>query len=97
MESTLNIIIELIMCHLIGDYVLQSEFLATTKGENWYHMFIHCALYTLPFIVCFGIDLRALAIFVIHFIVDTAKARYHKIGYLADQYFHYWLLTIYLI
>lgn len=46
----------IIMCHLIGDYVLQSDFIAKTKGENWYHLFVHCALYVLPFYLCFGFD-----------------------------------------
>lgn len=28
-------VFRLVMCHLAGDYVLQSDFLAKTKGENW--------------------------------------------------------------
>lgn len=28
----------IVACHLMGDYFLQSNFLATTKGENWYHL-----------------------------------------------------------
>ena len=36
--------IQLIMCHLIGDYVLQIDFIAKSKGDNWYHLFVHCAL-----------------------------------------------------
>lgn len=31
----------LIMCHLIGDYVLQIGFIAHTKGDNAYNMFVH--------------------------------------------------------
>ena len=27
-------LIELVFCHLIGDYVLQCDFIAKTKGEN---------------------------------------------------------------
>lgn len=41
-------IVILIMCHLIGDYVLQIDFIAKTKGQNLYHLFVHCALYCLP-------------------------------------------------
>ena len=40
----LHTLLILIFCHLVGDYVLQSNFLATTKGENWYHLFVHCSL-----------------------------------------------------
>ena len=41
--------------HLIGDYVLQSDFIARTKGSNWYHLLVHCILYISPFVLCFGI------------------------------------------
>ena len=29
-------ILILVACHLIGDYVLQSNYLAMNKGKNWY-------------------------------------------------------------
>ena len=44
----------IVICHLIGDYVLQSDFIATTKGSNWYHLFVHCALYVVPFYAIIG-------------------------------------------
>lgn len=78
-----------IFCHLVGDYVLQIDFIAKTKGENWYHMFVHCALYCLPFYIVYGMDWRLLMLFVSHVIVDTAKAKYHRISYAADQVLHY--------
>lgn len=45
----IEIIYKLIICHLIGDYVLQNDFIAKTKGENWYHLLVHCLLYSVPF------------------------------------------------
>lgn len=41
-------IVLIVLCHLIGDYVLQCDFIAQTKGKNWYHLFVHCALYCIP-------------------------------------------------
>lgn len=35
-------IVLIILCHLMGDYVLQCDFIAQTKGKNWYHLFVHC-------------------------------------------------------
>ena len=35
----------IILCHAIGDYLFQPDFLAQTKGNNWYHLFLHCVLY----------------------------------------------------
>ena len=89
-------LIILIMCHLVGDYVLQSDFIAKTKGENWYHLFVHCALYILPFYILFGLTWQLVATFIIHVIVDSLKARYKVINYAIDQVLHYLTLLIYL-
>lgn len=93
----LNTLIMLIFCHLIGDYVLQSDFLAKTKGENWYHLFVHCTLYCVPFYILFGLCWQLAFIFVVHLIVDPLKARYNKINYVQDQVAHYIAMLVYLI
>lgn len=92
----LHTLLILVFCHLVGDYVLQSNFLATTKGENWYHMFVHCALYCLPFFVVFGLTWQLAFIFMMHLAVDPLKARYNVTGYASDQVFHYLAMVFYL-
>lgn len=87
----------LVMCHCIGDYVLQSDFLAKTKGTNLYHLFVHCVLYLVPFSIVFGVDWKLGILFVSHFIIDILKAKYQKIIYVTDQILHYLILTIYLM
>ena len=84
-----KIIMNVIFCHLVGDYVLQIDFIAKTKGENLYHMFVHCALYCLPFYIVFGYDWRLIPLFITHVIVDLQKAKYKRITYTADQIAHY--------
>lgn len=79
----------IVICHLIGDYVLQSNFIATTKGSNWYHLFVHCALYVVPFYIFFGFDWRIGILFVVHIVVDPLKARWNKTTYFQDQVIHY--------
>ena len=79
----------IVICHLIGDYVLQSDFIATTKGSNWYHLFVHCALYVVPFYIFFGFDCRIGLLFCLHMIVDPLKARWNKTTYFQDQVIHY--------
>jgi hypothetical protein len=93
----LETIIVLALCHLIGDYFLQSNFIATTKGQNWYHLFVHCALYCMPFLIVFGFTWQLAVIFVSHIIIDPLKVRYKKISYRQDQIMHYLLLMLYLI
>lgn len=87
----------IIFCHLVGDYVLQIDFIAKTKGTNWYHLFVHCALYILPFYVVFGLTWQLGLIFVAHMIIDTLKVRYNKINYVTDQVLHYIVALVYLI
>ena len=89
-------IIQLLFCHLVGDYVLQSPYLAETKGKDWYHLFVHCSLYCLPFYICFGLEQRIMLLFLSHFGIDSLKARYNRIGFAIDQILHYAVLSIYL-
>lgn len=84
------------MCHLVGDYVLQNDFIARTKGENAYHMFIHCMLYCLPF-VFFVPMWQVIIIYVAHVFTDSAKATFNILSYDKDQMIHYLVLFIILI
>lgn len=92
-----ELIYKLIFCHLIGDYVLQIDFIAKTKGENMYHLLVHCFLYAVPFYVAFGYDVRIPIIVTTHIIIDMLKARYKAINYVTDQILHYIVMLIYLI
>jgi hypothetical protein len=82
---------------MIGDYVLQADFIAQTKGKNWYHLFVHCALYCVPFAIVFGFTWQLGLIFLTHIIIDPLKARYNKITYIQDQILHYVVVLLYLI
>ena len=92
----MNKVIYLILCHLVGDYVLQCDFIAKTKGSNLYHLFVHCALYCLPFVLLYGIDWKIGVLFASHIIIDVLKARFNKISYIIDQILHYIVLFIFL-
>lgn len=78
-----------IFCHLIGDYVLQSDFIAKTKGENLYHLYVHCLLYTMPFYILYGLDWRIGFLFGSHVLIDSLKAKWGIISYTQDQILHY--------
>lgn len=72
----MNIIIvicKMLACHFIGDYILQTDFIAKTKGENWYHMFIHCFLYCVPFAIVYGFNRYIFLLFALHYIIDRLK------------------------
>lgn len=87
----------LVFCHMIGDYVLQSDYIARTKGENWYHMIVHCILYIVPFCIQFGFAWQLPTLLVTHIVIDSLKARYRKISYVGDQFLHYLVCLLYLV
>lgn len=88
-KTMIELFIKIILCHLVGDYVLQCDFIAQTKGKNWYHLFVHCALYILPFYLYFGVNWQLAVLFATHIIIDPLKARWNKITYTQDQVLHY--------
>ncbi len=81
-------IVTIVMCHAVGDYVLQNDFLANTKGDNFYHLLMHCILYCIPFAVVYGIDYKIAILFVMHVLTDWEKCN-KVIGYAEDQILHY--------
>lgn len=87
----------LLASHFMGDQVLQTDFLAKTKGNNVWHLFTHSVLYSLPFMIAFGFDWKVPFIIGTHIVIDTLKARYKVINYVTDQVLHLMVLVIYVI
>lgn len=82
-------IAKILMAHMAGDYLFQSDYLAQNKGKDWYILFVHCVLYCIPFAFCFGINWKLAVLFGTHFVIDAGKARYNKFGLAVDQTLHY--------
>ena len=82
-------IFKLVICHIVGDYFLQTDYMATNKNKDWYLLFVHCVCYCVPFLVLYGFVWQIALIFIVHIIVDNLKARYKRINLLADQMIHY--------
>ena len=95
--ASVELIFKLIICHLFGDYPLQIDYIAQTKGKNWYHLIVHCILYCVPFYYFFGLNSQLILIFISHIIIDALKARYNVISYRFDQILHYAVLSVYFV
>jgi len=87
-------IIKIIMCHFVGDYFMQTEYMAREKGKDWYVLFAHCVCYCVPFAIVYGCDINILLLLIFHFVADAAKARYHMMSILEDQLFHLWVVFL---
>ena len=66
-----------LICHLWGDYILQSSWMALNKSKRWWPCLIHCFTYTLPFLVMTRSWKALLVIGVTHLLIDRfGLARY---------------------
>ena len=62
-----------LLCHAIGDYVIQSHWMATEKTKRWSVALIHAASYALPFLLLRP-SLAALAVMVFtHALIDRYR------------------------
>lgn len=99
----LEVLFKLVLCHLLGDYVLQIDYIAKSKGSNVYHLIVHCLLYSLPFYIAFGFVWQLIPLLALHIVIDLLKARKitfkNKIvmPYWLDQVLHYATCLFYLI
>ena len=41
-----------IYAHLIGDYLLQTDWMAMNKKRHWLHCSVHVLTYLIPFLLC---------------------------------------------
>lgn len=68
---------ELLICHLIGDYILQNTWMSTNKTKNsilgYFSCFVHAMLYILPFIFITKNIISLLIICLSHFIIDKYR------------------------
>lgn len=66
-----------LVAHAVGDYLLQSEWMATEKLKRSSAAFIHCAFYVLPFLFITQNPYTLAVIFGTHFVID----RWHLARY----------------
>lgn len=99
-----------IMAHMTGDYLFQSDYLAMNKGKDNYILLAHSILYSVGVMMVariIGIDLNALELLIIsvvHFPIDYIKAKGitpnyigNKKALILDQLIHYLTLIFVLI
>lgn len=64
-----------IVGHLVGDYLLQNDWMALNKKKSSFHCFVHCVLWTLS-VMAFSsvLDIRvATILFATHFVQDRTE------------------------
>ena len=95
--SIFELLFKLVLSHFIGDYFLQTDYLAKNKGTDKYILLAHCILYILPFYLFFGFTWHLMPLFVLHIFFDWLKATKNKTTLWQDQVIHFITALLYLI
>ena len=95
-KNVFETIVYIILCHCLGDYFFQTEYLAINKAKDNYCLFLHCVTYCTPFILKFGLSWKIYFIFFIHIITDASKAKYDLISLTTDQIIHYVVALVFI-
>jgi hypothetical protein len=62
-----------LLAHLVGDYLLQSHWMATEKTRRWWPATVHGITYTLPFLLVTQSVLALSIIAVTHIVIDRYR------------------------
>lgn len=100
-------LIFILMAHMVGDYLFQSDYLVQNKGKDDYILLAHSVLYAFGVaVVCYvlGVYCNGLYLLIIggtHFLTDYLKAKDittnyfgDRMAFTLDQLIHYFVLTI---
>ena len=89
-----------LICHLIGDFCLQNDYIAERKTRNTAVCLMHVLLYSVPFFALIGPSWPAMAVIVgTHFLIDRFSltrlwVNGFKIGVEKDYPIRFWLYVI---
>lgn len=91
-----------LLCHLLGDYCLQNQWMADNKTKRWWPAFVHVCVYTLVFVLWFKPSLLACSVmFGTHLLIDRFRlakywVNFYKIGTgeSVPAFLSVWLLII---
>lgn len=56
--------------HLVGDYLLQNDWMSVNKGRSWPAAILHCLIYGVPFLLIEPSPAAWCALVFIHLLVD---------------------------
>lgn len=69
----------LLLAHLVGDYILQSHWMATCKTQRWWPALVHAFMYGLPFLFVTHSWLALAVIVGTHAIIDRYRLARHVV------------------
>jgi hypothetical protein len=71
------LIAEVILAHMVGDYLLQSHWMAVEKTKHWWPAIVHGVAYGLPFLLITQNVWALLVIVGTHIVIDRYRLARH--------------------
>lgn len=72
-----NIVALGLVAHMVGDYVIQSDWMAAEKTKRWWPAVAHAATYGLPFVVLTRNPVALAVIVLTHCVIDRYRLARH--------------------
>lgn len=70
-----------LLAHLVGDYLLQTDWMASQKTSQWLPAIVHGLIYTIPFLIVTQAPLALLVIGGTHIIIDRFRLARHLVWF----------------
>lgn len=67
------------LAHLVGDYIIQSDWMATQKTQHWWPAIAHAVTYGLPFLLITQSPLALVVIVGTHAVIDRYRLARHVV------------------
>lgn len=71
--------LEILLAHLVGDYLTQSHWMATEKTKRWWPAWAHALTYGLPFLVVTRSPIALAVIVGTHAVIDHYRLARHVV------------------
>ncbi|MCD0445846.1 DUF3307 domain-containing protein [Glycomyces sp. A-F 0318] len=71
--------VEGLIAHLIGDYLIQSEWMAAEKTKRWTPAVVHGLVYTIPFLILTQSPWALIVIAGTHMVIDRYRLARHLV------------------
>lgn len=71
----------ILLAHLVGDYLLQSHWMACEKTKRWWPAVAHAATYTVPYIFITQSVWALLTIGITHAVIDRYRLAKHVVWF----------------
>lgn len=63
----------IVLAHLVGDYIIQTDWMATEKTKRWSAAIVHGVTYTIPFLIVTQSPFALLVIGGTHIVIDRYR------------------------